>query len=470
MKWFLALFLLTYSALFSQNKEILFGFSEIPQSLLVNPGGYINNNLYVGVPLLSHVHANFGFSGVSAFDLFAEDGRDFNDKLQEVVYSLSNTDFFSINQQLEIFSGGFSTGKNFVKDTYWSFGLYQETDVFIYFPKDYAILAYEGNQTNIGRPFDLSDLNVKGEVLSVLHVGYNKKINNKFTAGVRAKIYSSIINFNSTNNSGRFLTRTGTDNFLRHEFDLNLQLQTSGFASLINDSNSDANNDVATLRNRLLFSGNMGLGFDIGFTYKPKEQITLEGSLQDVGFIRHAKDIENYNLDGQLVFEGINPVFPEIEDGQTADDYWDEVSNNFEDLFTVQETTEAYTTWRPVKLNLALRYAFGEKQSKECNCLVNDDGFLNEVGAQLFAINRPRQPNLALTTYIYRRLFKQMRLKATYTLDTFSFTNLGLGMSAHLGKANLYVMANNLLNFQNLAKAQSVSLQLGFNIIFDEKK
>ena len=43
---------------------------------------------------------------------------------------------------------------------------------------------------------------------------------------------------------------------------------------------------------------------------------------------------------------------------------------------------------------------------------------------------------------------------------------LDLGMSAALGAVQFYIMADNLLDYQNLAKSQSVSLQLGFNYIF----
>jgi len=67
-------------------------------------------------------------------------------------------------------------------------------------------------------------------------------------------------------------------------------------------------------------------------------------------------------------------------------------------------------------------------------------------------------------------LFDQLRFKATYTVDTFSFKNVGVGVSAHLGKVNVYAMIDNLLEFQNLANAQSVSLQLGFNLIFDKNE
>ena len=455
---------------FSQNKQVLYGFNEIPQSLMLNPGAQISNDWYVGMPLLSQLHVNVGMSGISVYDVFAEDGRDFNSKLRDAIYNMDSNDHFAVNQQLEIISGGFVFGNSYEKDQYLSFGLYQETDVMVYFPKDYAILAYEGNQSNINRIFDLSHLNASAEIVSVFHVGYNKKLHNKLTVGARGKIYSSLINFNSTKNTGTFVTTPGENNYYKHTFNLDLELRTSGAGSLLNDDNSDFSEDLNQLRSRVLFGGNLGLGIDIGFTYQPTEQWTVSASLLDIGFIGHSKDVENYKLDGTYEFEGINPIFEESEQGQTAEEYWDEIADEFEDLFTLDTTNTKYSTWRPLKLNAALTYSFGEKVSKECNCLQGDSGYLNAVGAHLFAINRPKQPQLALTAFYYRQLFDQIRLKATYTVDSYSFTNVGLGMSAHLGGINFYLMADNLLEFQNLAKAQSVSLQLGFNYIFKKNE
>ena len=441
---------------FSQNKQVLYGFNEIPQSLMLNPGAQISNDWYVGMPLLSQLHVNVGMSGISVYDVFAEDGRDFNSKLRDAIYNMDSNDHFAVNQQLEIISGGFAFGNSYEKDQYLSFGLYQETDVMVYFPKDYAILAYEGNQSNINRIFDLSHLNASAEIVSVFHVGYNKKLHNKLTVGARGKIYSSLINFNSTKNTGTFVTTPGENNYYKHTFNLDLELRTSGAGSLLNDDNSDFSEDLNQLRSRVLFGGNLGLGIDIGFTYQPTEQWTVSASLQDIGFISHSKDVENYKLDGTYEFEGINPIFEESEQGQTAEEYWDEIADEFEDLFTLDTTNTKYSTWRPLKLNAALTYSFGEKVSKECNCLQGDSGYLNAVGAHLFAINRPKQPQLALTAFYYRQLFDQIRLKATYTV--------------HLGGINFYLMADNLLEFQNLAKAQSVSLQLGFNYIFKKNE
>ena len=454
---------------FSQNKQLLYGFSEIPQSLMQNPGGKVTNDWYFGVPLLSQIHFDFGVVGSTVYKGFADNGVDFNVKFRNAVNGMEVNDFISFNQQLEIFSGGFAFGSSYEKNEYLSFGMYQELDFILYFPQDYVVLALEGNQNNINRLFDASDLSVSGNVTSVLHVGYNKKVNEKFTYGIRGKIYSSLVDVNSTKNKGSFVTVPGENNYYDHIFNLDLELQTSGIASLTDDDNSDANNDVDVFKKRLLFGGNLGLGVDFGFTYQLDDQWSLDASLLDVGFISHTKDVENYAIKGDYVYSGINPLFSEVENGQSAEEYWGEIEDDFEALFDVDTTTTKYTKWRPVKFNASLNYAFGERRSKDCNCAVDDTGYINAIGLQLYGISRPRRPQMALTAYYYRRLFNGLRLKTTYTVDSYSFNNLGLGVSAHIWGANFYVMADNLLEYKNVYDAQSVSLQLGFNYIFNRK-
>jgi hypothetical protein len=462
MRWLI--FLGVFVSLHAQNKQLLYGFKDVPQQILLNPGAQVDHRGYIGVPLLSHIHFNAGITGFSAFDVFADDGKDFNQKIRDVVYKMDAKDFFGFNQQLEFFSAGLSLQTSLDKFVYISFGMYQESDLFSYFPEDLAILAYEGNHNNLNRRFDLGQLNVSAEVLSVFHLGINKKINSKWTVGLRGKIYSSIAQASSTENNGSFRTVQGADNSLNHIFDLDIKLQTSGLSFL---EEPNANEGLAILKKRLLFGGNLGLGIDLGFTYQPSPEWTVDASLQDIGFINYSKDVKNYALEGYLEYDGIQALFPEVVTDQTAQDYWDEVSTVFDELFEIDSTTTAYTKWRPIKLNSSVSYNFGKKTDQECNCLdKSDPTFQNRVGAHLFAMKRPNHLQWALSAFYYRKFFKGLQFKTTYTVDAYSFTNVGLGMSAAVGAVQFYIMADNLLDYQNLAKSQSVSLQLGFNYIF----
>jgi len=73
---------------------------------------------------------------------------------------------------------------------------------------------------------------------------------------------------------------------------------------------------------------------------------------------------------------------------------------------------------------------------------------------------------MALTTYYFRKVLNGLQTKVTYTIDSFSYYNVGLGLSANFGMVNFYIMADNIFEYKNIYDAQSVSLQLGFNVLF----
>lgn len=80
-------------------------------------------------------------------------------------------------------------------------------------------------------------------------------------------------------------------------------------------------------------------------------------------------------------------------------------------------------------------------------------------------INRPRGPQAALTAFYQRRVGNVLAFKATYTIDKFSATKLGLGMNLQAGPVEFYLLADNLLAYQNLADAHYASLLFGLNIL-----
>ncbi len=444
---------------FSQNKQILYNFTSIPQSLLTNPGSDIKYRWYVGVPLLSGISASIGSSGFSAYDLFANDGVDFNTKLRNVVFSTSRKDKLAINEQIEFFNGGFKIGDwQDEKAVYISFGMYQELDLLAYMPKDPAILALDGNKDYLGKVFNLGDLNARGELLSVFYVGYHKNLSDKLIIGVRGKIYSSIFNVSSTQNSGYFYTIPSTNTIYEQVISSNITVNTSGFLNYTRNYSGNAKSDIMK---KTLFGGNLGLGFDAGLTYYPKKNIQFTASIADVGFVKHSKEVENYSYKGYYKNEGLTPDFVT---GSTQNIY-----QEFLDAIPFDTLHTRYTTWRPVKLNSSIQYSFGDGRSSECNCSGNEIKYKNAVGAQFFVMTTPRLPFLALTAYYRRQIFDALEMKATYTLDSFSYTNIGLGLSTTIGKVNFYVLADNLLAYKDVAKANSFSFQLGLNVIFPDK-
>jgi len=449
---------------FSQNKELLYNFNSIPQSSLVNPGADVSYKYYFGFPVLSGVSANVGSNSFSAYDLFADNGVDFNQKVRDVINRSSSNDKVVTNQQLEIFSGGFRVGGRESR-SYVSFGLYQEFDFFMYVPKDPALLALNGNRDYIGKSFNLGDISAKAEVLSVLHIGYHKKVNDKFVFGGRAKIYSSGANAASTKNSGYIYTGqdAGTPNLYNQIISSNLELKTSGISKFTKDEYEG--NVVKDIAHNTFFNGSLGLGVDAGITYYIKDNLQLTASIIDLGFIRQSKDIETITYKGTYQYNGVNPDF-------LGTDNPENVFDEFEEAIPRDTLYNKYTTWRPTKFYSSIQYSFGEaRPDDECNCRGQVEKYYkNAVGAQLFAMTTPREPLVALTAFYRRNIFRKLDVKATYTFDTFSNKNIGLGLAGAIGPVNIYALVNNILEYKDLSKARSAAFQIGINFVFQDRE
>lgn len=454
---------------FAQNKQILYGFDDIPQSLMLNPGNKVLHKKHYGIPLLSQIHFNGGSSGVSVYDIFKDGNDNINDRITKKIFEMKNTDFFTATQQLELINFGWRA-KN---EIYFSAGIYQEFDFITYFPRDLAILTWEGNRDYLDYQFDLGEISTTGDFLTVYHFGLNKQIGKKFTIGARLKLYSSMFSFRSVNNSGTFVTRLGDDNsenIYEHTIEnADVTVETSGYASL--RDLDGAGQVTSEILGRAFFGGNLGVGVDLGFTYEINDAWKLSASALDVGAIFHSKDIESYRAHGTYTLDGINLIFPAIGDGESTFPYYDNLEDELEREIPIDTIYNSYTQFRPVKLNAGLSYGFGRfNASGACDCLNMGGDKLHKqsVGLQFYSIKRPKRWQAAGTLFYYRRITDFLSAKATYTVDSYSYSNVGLGISADYGKLNFYIAADNLIKYSNLAKAKSVSLQLGFNIIIDE--
>jgi len=453
---------------YSQNKQLLYDFTEIPQSLLINPGVQTDFKWYAGVPTISGLSFQIGSSGVSAYDLFAADGIDFNTKVRDrLLDGMTVRDELSGTQQIELLNVGFRSSD---PNVFYSFGIYNESDAIGYWFEDYAILAIDGNADRLNQRFDLGDLKTRGEMMNVFHFGVNKKVDNKLTLGGRAKIYSSILDFNSTRNKGFFVTRPGQNNLLSSTLNADMKWRTSGINAI--KAAADEDNIPSTIIKRGFFGGNLGLGVDLGFTYQLNKQTVFTASLLDLGFIYHTNDVENYTLTGDVTTEGVEVILPEDILNPNRD-FWQDLVDDIEEIIPFENNFDNYITFRPTKLYASLRYNWGEQalRADDCECGPNVSRnnrvpkFINGVGGQLYMINRPRGPQTAITAFYQRRFGNVLAVKATYTADKFSYTNIGFGLSLQAGPINLYAMADNLLAYRNLANSRYASFQLGLNII-----
>lgn len=448
--------LLLTSMVFCQNKPLLFGFAETPTTLLLNPGAETNFNYHVGVPMLSGISLSAGLTGGTLSALFLEDGIPFNTKFERLTNTLTNRNFLSANVQVDVLNGGYRLDEK----TYLSFGMYQEVDFIGYYPKDILELLYYGNEPFLNKTVHFSDLKVRGEILGVLHAGLSHKVNKKLNIGGRFKLYSGSLQVMSTTNSGTFNTELGIANRYRHRLNaVGIGIQSSGFYN----ANEDVDVAIKEVLGNTLMSKNIGVGVDVGFTYHYTPQIEFTGSLLDVGFVSYTKNTKNLSITGDYEFDGIELLYD-----SNNTDYWSQLDRDFKANVPRETDTDAFVSWRPIKLNAAVAYSFGRARiNKECYDETYKEYYNNAVGLQLFAVTRPLSTQVAATFFLDKSISEYVHAKFTYTLDDFSKSNIGAGLSAQIGIVQVYGMFGNVLKFSDLAVANTASLDFGIHLIFD---
>ena len=118
-------------------------------------------------------------------------------------------------------------------------------------------------------------------------------------------------------------------------------------------------------------------------------------------------------------------------------------------------------------MNAAIKYSFGEKRSKYCYDNTLKDFYTNAFGAQLYSVFRPLRQQFALTSFYEKSFSNKLQGKITYTIDDYSYYNIGVGISAKIWKINFYGILDNLTKLSDISSANNVSLQFGFNLLFN---
>ncbi|MHB0754265.1 DUF5723 family protein [Polaribacter sp. M15] len=455
-KFLIVLFILCAHKMVTQNKQVLYGFAELPQTLLLNPASETNYKFHVGVPLLSGISSRISTTGFVLTDVFTEDGLPINDKIAVALKNLTPKDFVTSNTQIEVVNIGFRATDRL----YFSFGFYEELDLIGYYPKDLVTLITEGNNAYLHKNFMISQIKFYADFSGVLHAGVSKKVNENLRLGARFKLYSSALNIKTNNNTGTFTTAEGTNNLYTHYFNnVNLLSRTAGLVDAETDEYIENFGDYL---GNTLFGSNLGVGLDFGIFSKISPQLEFSASILDFGFVRYKSNVKNTKVTGDFSFEGVDLLF-----NNDNTNYWDELNRRFRRDLPSTENQDSYISWRSTKINAALKYSFGETRSKHCYDNRYQDFYTNALGVQLYSVFRPLGLQFALTGFYEKSITSKIHTKLTYTVDDFSYANIGAGLSLNLGKFNMYTTIDNILSYDNISSSNHLSLQLGFNLIFN---
>lgn len=93
---------------------------------------------------------------------------------------------------------------------------------------------------------------------------------------------------------------------------------------------------------------------------------------------------------------------------------------------------------------------------------------MNLFGMIISGANRPKGPTYGVTAYWDRKVTDNLRFRLAYAVDEYTLTKLGFMVSSRFKNFNIYLAANDIIGYTNLANANSASLQLGMQFIFKD--
>jgi len=468
---------LAYGLVHAQPQPLLFGFDEIPLSLMQQPGAAVETDWHLNIPMLSSLGLTAGVSGVSLHELTGSEAEDFNQRFEElVVQGLNKNDLIYLQGQSHVFFAGFRNPRR--PSDYYSFGLYANMFFMNYWPEDIADLAYYGNAgpENRGRRYDLDHIKQRGEVMAVWHLGWNRKVDHALYLGARVKLYKEMVHWSSTSNRGYFVTTDGSNNEVRNTLVADFELRTSGvesFRDVYRDG--DLNNTETLTRlilDRALLGGNFGFGLDLGFTLFRRPDLRIQGSINDLGVMRHSDGVKNYVLRGASSIEGLQVLLPEDFFGSL--DPWQDLLDQVTEEMPFEDNAAPYWSMRPFTAHVGLQRDFGQPRARRkaavaCDCDAPRGkhplpDYTNSLGGVVSILFAPRGPQPSLSGYYTRRVGRHLSLRATYTANKYSASNLGLGMEGRIGPVQLFITADNLLGYRNLFDSHTQTLLFGLNL------
>ena len=250
-----------------------------------NPAIPVESNFVVGVGV-SNIGLSVFNSSIRYDNLYSVvDGVSYFDA-NKFINSLEEHDnFINSNFSMDIFRIGGRIGKLFI-DLDWRMKYNGE----FHYSKDFLGFFINGNGNYLGHdnPADFSigaDVNFYSEVA----LGFQYKINDKLSVGIRPKLLLGIANL-SVNDDG---TKIYTDeNTYEMTADVNINIEASTMLNMndllrLSEFTTYFDSNAPLVLNEVVdFKENIGFGIDFGASYTFNEHFGVAAGVYDLGYIK----------------------------------------------------------------------------------------------------------------------------------------------------------------------------------------
>ncbi|MEM9050453.1 MAG: DUF5723 family protein [Bacteroidota bacterium] len=434
MKRILALLLVVISVpALAQMSGQIGQFDLVPQRIYANPAFQPKAKLNIAFPALGNVYVQHGNNWIQPRS-FVEGG---NSALspESILSVIGDNATTTQAAGIELMHIGFRFGKNYIH-----IRAAERFQSRVNIPADIFRLALYGNVGDYqfeNNTANFTDLSIDAMHFREYAIGFNRQFSKKITAGFTVKYLYGMEVVQTESSSLRLRTDPNT-------YELTslgqLGVNTAGINSLVS---SDEDFDVEEY---LIGRNNTGFSFDFGATYEPIQNLQLQISAHDIGFIQWEDDVVNYQTDdASFAFNGIDMTdFLFQEDLDFGDEFQNEADSllqELEDTYNFTETNQSFKT----SLNGFMRY--GASYSVLAKSDFRGVGWANVthgIGESLVQFQAALGYNQTLWNSI------QLGVHATKT-DDLPLT-FGGGVSVNSGFFQIYAMAENFAVFSPISE------------------
>ena len=446
-----------------QQDLTLYYMENIPQRTYLNPAFKPKAKFNLGLPTMSSIYFDHINTTLNPNTLFETSGAVSTLKVGDLKDAIQDNNYFGINTKIDLFSLGFKAGKN-----YFSLNITENIFSRLNLSRGFLEIPLYGNadfEYNNGE-IDLTNLGAEAIHYREFGLGWQREIGKKLSVGVKFKFLTGLVNFHTKSSSFKLKTDPTT-------FDLTatgeMEIQTSGL-----DSNGSLQSGDIT--NYLFNSGNTGMGWDFGASYKVTKKLTIDASVIDLGFISWSNGNANFkSTNANFIYSGLDlteVLYAGDAGGDTLDALIKKIQDEAENELNITDNTDKYSTPLLTRIHLGGTYELYDSKYSggKLGVLFQSEIYQNDF--------RP-----SFTLSYNQSLGRWLNATASYSIVNRSSNNIGLGVSMNLGPVQFYVVTDNIFAAQMTAfksdgeivalypsSSKKTHVHFGLNLTFGTKK
>jgi hypothetical protein len=424
-----------------QQNSTLFFMLSTPQANFVNPAVRNECKWMLGLPVLSSVHAELGNSSFSFHQLLTKQPDNtylFNGN--GVMNRLGRTNYLTAEAHANLLFVSFWQKKNF-----FTFSINEKADLFVTYPRDLFDLAWEGNTQFVGQTAELGRSAVFLNYRREFAVGIARQPSADLVWGIRAKLLFGKLNTSVTRSKVNLYTDPVTYDL---NFNSRLRVNTSlPINVVVNPDNTFSSVSYnGNVRDILLNRRNVGLAFDLGFIKYRDENVTIAGSLLDLGLIRWSSNGYTLDQNGSYFYDG-----PLNDTATNQNSYIRDLTNTIKNDFGITVKSRPYISFLNPMYYIGATYAL----AKDLN-----------AGALLSGrINRYRITS-GLTLSLNKTFKQRLSVSLSYSYLYKSLKNIGLGVKLGKSPVQLYAVSDNILGLIKPLDTKNINIRFGLQFNF----